>query len=1324
MANKDEWRLSVRPLPNEEHGDEMSDSESKNEKAEEMKQAEKKKNAEEKPIAPPGGMGNFNRVLAFGDGLDKLMMAICFFSAIGAGIAMPLMFLVFGKLVGSFTGFFTPNTNALHPPLTREGFQRQVNKSTMYMVYLGIARFALSYISMFSIRISGLRISARLRLAYLRALFKQPVTVIDETSPGTIAARLTTNSNSIEAGISQQFSLAVQAIAFTLGLYIVAFIKSPILTLVASGTIPIVLITYMFALPFINKNYYTAEAIKDQASSLAFEVFESVRIVVAFGARGRLGKTHEEILKRAMVYDHNNGPLYGLLLAPMFLAVYGTFALAFWFGIRQYTRGHITGVGTIIVVLFSVLWAVMCIGRLYSPILAITKAAASATEIFAVLDAEVPDVSGLKDLEVPVTSDIVFKDVTFAYPSRPETTILNKLCVRFEAGKTTAIVGPSGSGKSTVVGLLERWYYPAGTAAAQATSTTDNIDESQEIWVKGEKASFTHATTTESIDPTSGIFVGDVNLNQIDEKWWRINVGLVQQEPFLFNDTIFNNVANGLAGTHWENETKENKLEMVKAACKEAYADEFISRLPLGYETMAGKSGMKISGGQRQRIAIARAIIKQPALLILDEATSAIDVRTEKIVQKALDRVSHGRTTITIAHRLSTIRKADKIIVVRGGQLVEEGTHEELLQNYEGVYSGFVRAQAVEMGEENFEDISIEGQDAVDIDIATKEGSVASKPDEEFVDRPFLSSFGLLLYEQRARWLLYTLTMIGAIGGGSTYPVQAYLFAKAVEVFTFAKADLIHRGNFWALMFAIQAVAVGIAYLVLGWASSLVSSTVSTYYRQEYFNNTLQKRIAYFDRETNSPGTITSRLSTDSAQLQQLLGTEMGMAIVAILSIIGSIIITFIFGWKLSLVGVLAIMPIVIIAGYYRVHLEQSFEKMNAVVFATSSQFGAEAISGFRTVTSLTMEDTITTRFDDLLTAHVKKAIAHAKYSTVVFAFSDSADFLCQALVFWYGSKLMLNGEYDLVHFFVIYMAVIQSSLGAGMWFSFAPNIVEATAAANRIISIRPTNKEKSQVQTLKSVPHGSEAAGVEFRDVHFSYEEREVSVLSGVNLKILPGQFAAFVGASGSGKSTMISLLERFYDPTSGQIIVGGDNICQVDPESYRKNLSLVAQESSLYEGTIKENVSLSVVQSLATDEAVEAACKSAQIHEFITSLPDGYATMIGSRGVALSGGQRQRLSLARALLRRPQLLLLDEATSNLDSESEKLVQQAIERAAGGEGGPTIISVAHRLATIQNADVIFVMGSGRVLESGSHAQLLGKRGVYYQMCQAQALDR
>lgn len=246
-------------------------------------------------------------------------------------------------------------------------------------------------------------------------------------------------------------------------------------------------------------------------------------------------------------------------------------------------------------------------------------------------------------------------------------------------------------------------------------------------------------------------------------------------------------------------------------------------------------------------------------------------------------------------------------------------------------------------------------------------------------------------------------------------------------------------------------------------------------------------------------------------------------------------------------------------------------------------------------------------------------------------------------------------------------------------------------------------------------MPLSQGAVGIEFENVKFAYKGRDVPVLQNLNLSIKAGQFVGLVGASGSGKSTIISLLERFYDPTGGTILLGESDITTVDIASYRQNLSLVAQESTLYEGTLRENITLSVGESEATDEAISEASQAAQIHDFITSLSDGYNTIIGPRGIQLSGGQRQRVALARALLRKPQVLLLDEATSNLDSESEKLVQTAIENAAG-DGGRTVIAVAHRLATIQNADVIFVIGSGRVLESGSHQALLAKRGVYFQM--------
>jgi len=401
----------------------------------------------------------------------------------------------------------------------------------------------------------------------------------------------------------------------------------------------------------------------------------------------------------------------------------------------------------------------MCVYRLYNPIIQLTRAAAASKEIFAIIDAKVPDPSGKKGINID--QDILFKNVTFAYPTRPDAIILDDISIRFERGKNTAIVGPSGCGKSTIVAMLERWYQPSETLTGAQNPHGMGLDDKPSL------------ASSSDHEQTRGIYIGSNLIRELDVKWWRTNIGLVQQEPFLFNDTIYNNVAYGLVGTGWEDAPEEEKRTLVRKACQEAYADEFISRLPQGYDTRVGEGGgMLISGGQRQRVAIARAIIKQPKILILDEATSSIDIRAERIVQKALDRVSKSRTTITIAHRLSTIKKADKIIVLRDGKVVEEGTHDQLLQ-IRGVYKALVQAQDIGAGASDSDDLNIEISDSSELGTIAqtttgeKQDTGSDQPaDSPKKSRGFFRSFFFLLYEQRSHWILYALTVLGAMGGG------------------------------------------------------------------------------------------------------------------------------------------------------------------------------------------------------------------------------------------------------------------------------------------------------------------------------------------------------------------------------------------------------------------------------------------------------------------------------------------------------------------------------------------------------------------------------
>ena len=530
-------------------------------------------------------------------------------------------------------------------------------------------------------------------------------------------------------------------------------------------------------------------------------------------------------------------------------------------------------------------------------------------------------------------------------------------------------------------------------------------------------------------------------------------------------------------------------------------------------------------------------------------------------------------------------------------------------------------------------------------------------------------------------------------------------------------------------------------------------------YRKEYFRNMVIKPISFFDQEDNSVGTLTARLATDPTQLQQLLGMNMAMVFISVFNVIGCTAISLYFGWKFALVVIAASMPIILGCGYYRVRHEVKFESRNNEVFAESAKFATEAIRAIRTVAALTLEKTICSKYEALLDDHIRKSFIEARYSMVLFAASDSLVLLCMAFALWYGGTLLSRFEYQPFNFFVIYYAILQVSQHKHLpesllmvcrvaWLPdsgsaldrvsserlecragclLPVDIAQVTAAATRIqdmrvddpyphskASTRPTRPDtavsKRYMIPLTTIQKG---ADITFRDVWFTYPTRPNPVLKGLSLSIKHGQFAAFVGPSGSGKTTIISLLERFYQPQQGSIFYNADDIRFISLRRHREQLSLVAQEASLFRGSIRSNILLGVDERYITEGKLHQACRHAGIHDFISSLPQGYETDIGTSGVALSGGQKQRLSIARALVRDPSVLLLDEATSSLDSETEREVQEVFERTAGGR---TMVVVAHRLATVQRADIIFVMQEGRIVERGNHQSLLAGRGWYWQM--------
>lgn len=1297
---------------------------------------------------------DYFRVFSYAKKFDYFLMVVAAIACIGAGITMPIMNVVFGRLAADFSNFGSPQ-NSFSP----DSFNEILNRQTLYIFILFLARFIANYLNKLCFRMIGIRMSSGIRMDYLRSLFGQTVHVLDSMPSGSAAGTITSTANTLQLGISEKLGIFLEFFTMFVSATIISFVYSWKLTLVVCSIIFFILLSVSILLPFIMKGTSKVTRAEAKATSVASEGFNSIRMVQACNAEQRLMSRFGKWAEEARKYGQATSPLISLQFALVFLSIYAAFALAFWYGTRLYTYGEIADVGTIIIVLMSMMLMVMSIERMSTPLLAASKATVAAAEFFAVIDAPKPYKGSLKEPEVTATQDIVFSGVDFAYPGRPHVKVLDGLDLRIEAGKVTAIVGPSGSGKSTIVGLVEKWYslkndqYVIAKAiekdkkkeAKEKKKKKEEEDRAKGIEKKEPKGlmALFAKKDTESDDeddtevaaapeehgpaiPLKGsIQTCGQELDEIEPQWWRSQIGLVQQEPFLFNDSIYNNVAYGLIGSKMQDLPMDQKKKLVEEACKEAFADEFIERLPDGYETLVGDSGTKLSGGQRQRISIARAIIKQPKILILDEATSAIDVRSEKIVAAALDRASKadGRTTITIAHRLSTIKKADRICVMKKGRCVEEGTHESLLTNEEGVYYGLVHAQQLALGDDK------EGHDALEESIGEilgREKSAAHSEAENaaavdgWKKRGLFNGFGFLLYEQRAKAWIYAIIVLAACAAAAATPLMAWLFAQVINVFTFTGQRMLDESLYWTYGWVILAGIVGVGYFVLGLSSTTIGHSITARYRTEYFESLMYQKTSFFDEEGNASGSLTGRVSGDPKQLEELLGMNMAMVLVSVLNLIGALIISFIFGWKLALVAFFVTVPIGLVAGYYRFQYELEFEKMYAEVFSESSKWAAEAIGAFRTVQSLTLEPVICDRYDALLQNHVSHAFKNARWKSLVFAFSDSVALACQALIFWYGGRLLSTGEYQLLNFFVCFMAVMQGAEGAGQGLSFGPNAAQSSAAANRILQTR-ASKNKDIASRDDTIPDTEGGVSIRFDDVHFKYMTRNVSIFRGLDITIEKGQFAALVGASGSGKTSIVSLLERFYEPQKGRILLNDTDINTINIYEYRHLLSLVAQEATLLQGTIRENILLGVDPATITEERLKAVCADAGLTELLAGLPDGLNTDVGSKGVSLSGGQKQRVAIARALIRDPKLLLLDEATSSLDSETEKQIQATFDRVAKGR---TTVAVAHRLSTIQNADIIFVLGEGKVLERGNHAELLKKRGVYYHMCHSQALDR
>ncbi|KAI9687488.1 MAG: GTPase-activating protein [Bathelium mastoideum] len=1234
---------------------------------------------------------------------DLAIMALSSIAAIGGGAALPLMTIVFGGLAGTFQSFLYGGGVS--------DFSSVLSHYTLYFVYIGVGEFVTIYIATTGFIYTGEHISAKIREHYLAAILRQNIGFFDKIGAGEITTRITADTNLVQDGISEKVSLTLTAVATFISAFVIGFIKYWKLTLILTSTVfAITLVmggTSRWIIAF-GKKAIDAYA---EGGTVAEEVISSVRNATAFNTQKKLARQYDGHLVEAEKWGFKQKAILGCMLGCMMCIIFLNYGLAFWEGSRLLVAGE-TNLSHILTILMAIIFGAFSLGNVAPNAQAFTTALSAAAKIFNTIDRVSPlDPESDKGEQLEhVRGTIELRNIRHIYPSRPEVVVMKDVSLSVPAGKTTALVGASGSGKSTIVGLVERFYSP----------------------VAGE------------------VFLDGHNVKDLNLRWLRRQMALVSQEPVLFATTIFENIRHGLIGREAAKLSEDKIKELVENAAKMANAHDFVTKLPEGYETNVGERGFLLSGGQKQRIAIARAVVSDPKILLLDEATSALDTKSEGVVQAALDKAAEGRTTIVIAHRLSTIKTADNIVVMSEGRIVEQGNHDELLER-KAAYYNLVEAQRIAAATEQkaVEDMSmLDVKDAQLYRTPTKERGNAFEEDpndlmlnktktgksqssmvlanrnkEQEHDYSLWTLIKLIASFNKAEWpvMLFGLGCSIIAGGGN--PTQAIFFAKCIAALSLPVpfySSLRSQVDFWAGMYLMLAFVQLLSFAGQGIAFAYCSERLVHRVRDRAFRTMLRQEIGFFDKEENTAGALTSFLSTETTHLAGISGSTLGTILVVSTTLIAACTESLAIGWKLALVCI-STMPVLLGCGFFRFWMLARFQRRAKKAYEKSASYACEATSAIRTVASLTREEDVWQQYHAQLVSQQARSLSSTLRSSSLYAAAQSLMFLCMALGFWYGGTLIGRGEYTMLQFFICFSAVIFGAQSAGTIFSFAPDMGKAKQAAAELKTLFDRTPEiDSWSEEGEKVAHVE--GTIEFRDVHFRYPTRpEQPVLRGLNLTVKPGQYVALVGASGCGKSTTIALLERFYDPLVGGVYVDGKEISTLNINDYRSYLALVSQEPTLYQGTVRENILLGADRDDVPEEQIIQACKDANIYDFILSLPEGFSTVVGSKGSMLSGGQKQRIAIARALLRDPRILLLDEATSALDSESEKVVQAALDAAAKGR---TTIAVAHRLSTIQKADRIYVFDQGRVVEQGTHAELIKRRGRYYELVNLQSLGK
>ncbi|KAM7527834.1 hypothetical protein LguiB_031244 [Lonicera macranthoides] len=1227
----------------------------------------------EEAEAPPDSVP-FWGLFASADGFDWILMSLGAMAAAAHGAAPVVYLHLFGNLIQLLGVDGSERSDELFQKLTQH---------TLYILYIAAGVFAAGWIEVSCWILTGERQTAVIRSKYVKVLLNQDMSFFDTYgNNGDIVSQVLSDVLLIQSALSEKVGNYIHNMAtFFCGL-VFGFVNCWQIALITFATGPFIVAAGGISNIFLHK---LAENIQDayaESASIAEQAVSNSRTLYAFANETLAKYSYATSLQATLRYGILISLVQGLGLGFTYGLAICSCALQLWVGGFLITRGKSSG-GEIIAALFAMILCGLGLNQAATNFYSFEQGRIAAFRLYAMIRRSSSIVDDDGNTLVSVQGVIEFRNVYFSYPSRTEIPVLSGFYLTIPAKKCVALVGRNGSGKSSIIPLIERYY-----------------------------------------DPTLGeVLLDGENIKSLNLEWLRNQIGLVTHEPALLSLSIRDNIAYGRLNA---------TADQIEEVAKVAHLHAFISSLEKGYETEVGRSGLALTEEQKVKLSIARAVLSNPSILLLDEVTGNLNFEEERAVMDALDIIVLGRSTIMVARKLSLVKNADYIAVMEEGLLVEGGTHDELLSS-DGLYAELLRYEdAVKLPERmpSRKKSETTFQTENDLPLDSRNGHLHAKtfspPVDKVKDVPineeenvleFRSppSFWRLVKLSSAEWLYALLGSIGAAIFGSFNPLLAYMFALIVTTYYRDRDSnrLREEVNKWCLLITCMGIVTLVANFLQHFYFGIMGEKMVERVRRMMFSAMLRNEVGWFDEEENSTDNLSMLLANDATFVRAAFSNRLSIFIQDGAAVVVAVLIGMLLEWRLAFVA-LATLPILTVSAIAQKMWLSGLSRGIQELHRTASLVLEDAVKNIHTVVAFCAGKEVMQLYSLQLSKIYSQSFLQGTAIGFAFGFSQFLLFACNALLLWYTAISVKNDYIDLRTALKEYMVFSFATFALVEPFGLAPYILKRRKSLTSVFKIidRVPKIDPDDTSALKpSNVFGS----IEFKNVDFCYPTfREVMVLNNFSLKVNGGQTLAVVGVSGSGKSTIISLIERFYDPVSGQILLDGRDLKSFNLRWLRNQMGLVQQEPVIFSTTIRENIIYA--RHNATEAEIKEAARIANAHHFISSLPHGYDTHVGMRGVDLTPGQKQRIVIARVVLKNAPILLLDEASYAIESESSRVVQEALETLI--MGNKTTILIAHRAAMMRHVDNIVVVNGGRIVEQGTHDSLVATKGLYVRLMQ------